>query len=210
MSKDLLPVSRREGLSEERLASEVILYDHANHRVHRLNQTMGFVWKASDGTNSIEDIAKMMTEETGNTCDKDLILVALSQLERENLLQAGLAEQPPLPSRRELGKKFANAGLSLAFLPALASMLAPTPAMARSADAALSQYQSSFHSAQSHISSDLRGYLSNQTAQRDFAQGVVQGGLGNVASLQGNTTLADRYFNAGASDFEGMLRALGF
>jgi len=66
--------------------------------------------------------------------DQDIILLALRQLNRIHLLTGEVPElnSNTLPSRRELARRFAYVGGVM--LPAVASIVAPTPAMAGSRD----------------------------------------------------------------------------
>lgn len=128
------PRARRNNVVCEDLAAETILYDRANNRAHSLNRTVGLVWQAADGQRSVEEIAVILHRELGIPADPGVVLLALQDLEGAGLIEEPLPVEarPELLSRREVARKLALAGFSMAMLPVVASIVAPTPAMAAS------------------------------------------------------------------------------
>jgi hypothetical protein len=128
------PCARRSGIFSENLGSDTILYDKINHRAHSLNRTVAVIWESADGEKSADDLAKILQRELGVPADPSIVLLAL-----EELAAAGLLMQPvklqtdaDAPSRRDVARKLAMAGVSAGLVPLIASVLAPTPAMASS------------------------------------------------------------------------------
>ncbi len=128
------PRARRDGLFSERLAEETVIYDKLNHTAHTLNRTVAAVWESADGGQSVNDLAGILHATLGIPADSGLVLLALEQLDA-----AGLMETPAEPeqdiertSRREVARRLALAGASASLVPLVASVLAPTPAMALS------------------------------------------------------------------------------
>jgi hypothetical protein len=128
------PKARRNDLFSERLAEEMVIYDKLNHKAHTLNKTVLAVWESADGGKSVDDLARILQHELGLPADHSTVLLALEQLEKAGLLETSdeleKGEEPP--SRRELARRFALAGVSAALVPLIASVVAPTPAMAAS------------------------------------------------------------------------------
>jgi hypothetical protein len=126
------PKARRDGIFSERLAEETIVYDKINHAAHTLNQTVAMVWESADGDKSVNEIAGMLHAKLGVPPDRGVALLALEQLEAAGLLEASaeVEKYTEHTSRREVARRLALAGISAALVPLVASVVAPTPAMA--------------------------------------------------------------------------------
>ena len=131
------PLARSSELTVEHLLTETIVYDHQRHRVHCLNQTLAFVWQQCDGHTSVQEMAARLPDALNLPADQDIILVALRQLNKIHLLTGELPDHGSngLPSRRELVQRLAALGTTAAALiPAVTTIVAPTPSMAFSQD----------------------------------------------------------------------------
>lgn len=130
----MLPIARIDGLIVEHVGAETVVYDTASHRVHSLNRTTSFVWQQCDGRTTAEEIVRRLADHLGLPPDPDIVRMALRQLSRAELLASKSADiVQTLPSRRELARRLTLAGASAAALvPAITSILAPTPSMAKS------------------------------------------------------------------------------
>ncbi len=139
-----------------------VVYDRLNHQAHCLNKTVFTIWENADGTKSVDQLAGVLTEKLGLPLSQDLVLLSLAELKKVNLLQspAKLDSGEELPSRRQIGRKLALAGASAAFLPFVASLVAPTPAMARSYNPAT--YACEWATVQSEASPDWGQVLLNK------------------------------------------------
>ncbi len=126
------PKARREGLFSERLAEETIVYDKVNHSAHTLNETVAMVWQSADGDKSVNELTQILHSKLGIPADRGVVLLALEQLEAAGLLEASadVAKETEHTSRREVARRLALAGVSAAMVPLVASVVAPTPAMA--------------------------------------------------------------------------------
>ncbi len=124
------PVASNEGLLVRELAGELVVYDLERHEAHCLNRTAAFVFKQCDGRSSVFEIASRIEAEFRAPCDEDLVWQALEQLDGARLLKHK-PTPPPEPrgcSRRDVVRRV---GLGLAVLvPAVSSILVPTPAEA--------------------------------------------------------------------------------
>jgi hypothetical protein len=180
------------------LADETILYDKTNHKAHTLNKTVALVWESADGEKSIDEIATILQDGLGIPADRSMVLLALDELQSAGLLEtpAESIEGAERPSRRQVARKLAMAGASAALVPFVASVLAPTPAMASSRPTITAQqFSTDKNTVQGDINSHLLQYAFNPTAQQDWAAGVSAGNQGNYAT--------------GVTDFNGVLKALG-
>jgi hypothetical protein len=116
----------RTDVARSDVRDEVVVYDFDRHQARCLNATAAAVFKRCDGTRTPQQIAS----ELG--CDEDVVWMALAQLDDGALLTTPLRQRPIDRGRRALLKKLAlTAGLSIA-LPAVWSIVAPTPAYAAS------------------------------------------------------------------------------
>lgn len=126
------PRARAEGLVVRELPDEVLVYDLDTHKAVCLNRTAAQVWRLCDGRRAAADIRKSLEKSAGGPVPEELVWLALEQLGRDNLLDARPPRPPALAgiSRRELIRRV---GLAAAVaLPAVASIVAPTPAQASS------------------------------------------------------------------------------
>jgi len=113
----------RADLASCTVRDEVVVYDFRTHKARCLNATAAAVFARRDGTRTPRQIAA----ELG--CDEALVWMSLGKLDESALLDAPLGVDV---GRRALLKKMAvTAGLSVA-LPAVWSIVAPTPAYAAS------------------------------------------------------------------------------
>lgn len=125
-----LPTMRENGLVIDDLPDEVLVYDLERHKAHCLNRSAALVWRACDGKSSSADIALRLTAELDAPFSEDLVLIALNQLEKLNLLEDGptLPAQFSILSRRQMIR---NLGLAAAVaVPVVTSIVAPTAVQA--------------------------------------------------------------------------------
>ncbi|HRH45973.1 MAG TPA: PqqD family peptide modification chaperone [Pyrinomonadaceae bacterium] len=130
-------VSRKSNIVVQELENEVLIYDLSINKVLCLNQTAALVYQLCDGTNTVSKISDLMSKELKTIVSEELVLLTLSNLKKNNLLEIS-AETPdllPSLSRREVAKKVGLA--SLVALPIIASVVAPSAVMAASDGLAL-------------------------------------------------------------------------
>lgn len=190
------PCARRDAIVSEKLAAETILYDKASHCAHSLNQTVALVWQSADGRTSIDEIAGILHRDLGIPADRDVVLLALQELTSAGLLQepAPAETGSALLTRRQVARRLALAGASAAMVPLVASVLAPTPAMAQSTQVNKSQAGQDLFVVSLEAGLDP-SFASNKTAQTDLNSATT-------AYNQGN-------YNTEVSDLDGVLKALG-
>jgi hypothetical protein len=122
--------ARTEGLLTQPVDEEVLVYDLKRHKAHCLNKTAALVWEECDGRNTVADLARIIEAKLAVPFDKDMVWVALDQLDRARLLSARITRPEHLQgvSRRELLKQI---GLVAAVaVPLITSVMSPTAAQA--------------------------------------------------------------------------------
>lgn len=126
----MLPLARQDNLLVQELLGEVVVYDQGRHKVHKLNPALAAVWQHCDGNTSFADLSALLQRDMNLPADPELVRLALSQLADAHLLQAGMPRPTDQlrPSRREVIRKLGLAGGLALAVPAVASIIAPTPA----------------------------------------------------------------------------------
>jgi hypothetical protein len=205
------PLAKKNGVYVEKVADEVILYEKATHKAHCLNKTAAEVWEYADGSRSVDELASLLESTLNLPKDRDVVLLALQQLESAGLLEAPTTADAAKPSRRQIGRKLAMAGVSASLAPVIASVLAPTPAMASSPGGGISyqKYLQDLQSVKNGVASHPIQFSSSPTAEQDLVAGTTAGANGLILQTQGNVQGAQADFLAGQNDFNGVLKALG-
>jgi hypothetical protein len=109
------------------LPEEVVVYDRERHQAHCLNPAAALVFQHANGRRSVAQLASLMRETLNVPADEGWVHLALEDLRRARLLAAPETTEPRSPGRRRLLKRL---GVAAAAMPAVASILAPTPAEA--------------------------------------------------------------------------------
>jgi len=118
------PQARRDGLVLRDLPEELLVYDTIQHRAHCLNRTAALVFRHANGGRTVADLALLALPGADPADGEEAVRMAVFGLGEAGLLEAGR----PAASRREFVRKV---GLGAAILlPAVVSILAPTPAEA--------------------------------------------------------------------------------
>ncbi|HEV2273622.1 MAG TPA: PqqD family protein [Acidobacteriaceae bacterium] len=124
----------------EELPHELMIYDSARRKAFCLNQTAAFVWRLSDGTRTIAEIAALMGGDLGKPVDEHVVLFTLDALSQDGLLSASTV-LPPLPSgvtRRSLLRRFGIGAVTVPVVTAL--LISPAKAHASSFETAFARY----------------------------------------------------------------------
>ena len=114
----------------EQLGDEASVYDWSCAQVHALNPTAARVWQLCDGATSRDAIAATLRVEMGIPEAEAVVDLALTQFARAHLLELPPESRAdrPAPTRRWL----LGRGLAAAMLPAIYSIVAPSPVEAQS------------------------------------------------------------------------------
>jgi hypothetical protein len=124
-----LPRARQDGLLEEAVGEELLLYDQDCGTAHCLSPIAACVWRHCDGEHNVAQLAEFAG------VNEDLVVAALQELREKSLLIA----EPELmqdtvsgESRREVITRVARYGAAAAGASMIVSATAATPAMASS------------------------------------------------------------------------------
>jgi hypothetical protein len=130
------PKRREEGLIVREVGDEVIVYDLDRHEAHCLNPEAAEIWNACDG---VRDGRAILLEIRGKETTEDhetAYLIGLGELRRNRLLEGerhGSGTGVPADTnRRELLARLGKAAAVTVALPAVMSIVSPTPAEAAS------------------------------------------------------------------------------
>ncbi len=125
------PRARKDGLLEETVGEELLLYDRDTHTAHCLRPIAACVWRHCDGEHDATELAELAG------ASESLVADALHELREKDLLAAEPAlMQSTVPgiSRREAIGRVARVGAAAAAGSLIVSATAATPAMASSGE----------------------------------------------------------------------------
>jgi hypothetical protein len=127
------PRVRQSGLLSEDMHGERVIYDNGNKKIHHLNPTMTWIRDHCDGSRTIDELIAALQTDTGCDDARGLITSGLKQLAEVNLLEPGSVDRTALEVQQSTVSRRAAviAGISIAG-PIMTSILAPTPAAAKS------------------------------------------------------------------------------
>jgi hypothetical protein len=120
------PVAREAELLVEPVDDELLVFDSERQIAHSLNRVAAAVWRACDGSRTVDEIA----DATG--CKREAVELALVELANIELL-AGERPAVAIVSRRQMLRRTAVVGAAAGLaLPVIRSITAPSPALAAS------------------------------------------------------------------------------
>jgi hypothetical protein len=124
-----LPRARQDGLLEETVGEELLIYDQDSHTAHCLSPIAACIWRHCDGEHDLAGLAQLAG------ASEDLVADALYELREKDLLAAeSKLTQSTIPgeSRREAIGRVARYGAAAAAGSMIVSATAATPALAAS------------------------------------------------------------------------------
>src|ERR1700722_8882292 len=127
----LPPRARRDGLLEDAVGEELLLYDQSTHTAHCLSPVAACVWRHCDGERSVTELAGLAGVR------ENLVADALRELHEKDLLDAEpqlMQRTIPGVSRREAIGRIGRVGAAAVAVPLIVSATAATPAMASSSE----------------------------------------------------------------------------
>lgn len=126
------PKSRRNNLVTSNQNGELLIYDLNIDKAFCRNETSAAVWNLCDETKSASEIAEMIGKNLKFPVSEDFVWLAISDLQKENLIETGLDSQSFLKgkTRREIIRKIGLA--SMVALPVISSLVAPQATNAQS------------------------------------------------------------------------------
>jgi hypothetical protein len=125
-------LERRTDIIYEEVAGECIVYDSNRQKAHHLNSTMTWIWNSCDGQTTLESMTERFERQFGTARTAEIVISGLQQLEHCELLQSPLqfSSTPSTLLQPSVTRRSVMAGAVL--MPAVVSILAPTPAAAMS------------------------------------------------------------------------------
>ncbi len=130
------PKRRDEGLIVREVESEVIVYDLDRHEAHCLNPEAARLWGACDGARDGREILRHVYGDQPTPGHEAALLLGLQQLREKHLLDDSDADSEFEPvahvNRRELLSRYGKVAAVTVALPAVMSIVSPTPAEAAS------------------------------------------------------------------------------
>jgi len=122
-----MPLARTGELAIEELGDELLVYDLKIDRAHSLGATVSRVWRACDGSTTIDDLSPALN------LDPATVVRAIEELDSCELLDPGVpGNGAGTTTRRELGLKLAKVGAAAAVVPMIVSVSAATARQAGS------------------------------------------------------------------------------
>ena len=125
------PQARENNIVVQKVFDEFVIYDLDKDRVHALNPMAAFVWQHCTGQRTPADLTALIRQEFQTPQAESLLWLALDRLEQAYLLQDKVTRPTgsQVVTRRQM---FKMAGVGLALIPVVASIVAPTVAQAAS------------------------------------------------------------------------------
>jgi len=126
-----LPRAREDGLLEETVGEELLIYDQNRHIAHCLSPIAACVWRHCDGERDVSELAVLAG------ASESLVADALHELREKDLLDAEpelMQSAGPGESRREAIVRVTRYGAAAAAGSMIVSATAATPAMASSGE----------------------------------------------------------------------------
>jgi hypothetical protein len=121
------PRARKHDLVIQPVAHDVIVYDRARNRAHRLNRTTALVWQHCDGGTSPSEIAALLAAELRLPFDERIVWMAWRQLDEADLLTRHVQLPPNIaPLSRRQAIALGVTGVVALLLPACESITTPS------------------------------------------------------------------------------------
>jgi hypothetical protein len=126
---DLSTIRKTEGLLQQYVGSETLLYNERTHHVFCLSPVASQVWQLLDSSDGIPQIAEPATLALLSPVDEEMVLFALGEFRRDGLIRETAQTLPPaIPSRRDLLQKLGAGAVMM--VPVVAMVMAPRAAQA--------------------------------------------------------------------------------
>jgi hypothetical protein len=126
------PKTRNENIVVQEMEKEILIYNLKTNKAFCLNEASALIYQLCDGKNSVAEISQALSKKLNQPMTDDLIWLALDSFKKDNLLEDSKEFEIDFKglNRRQIIKKV---GLtSLAVLPMVSSIIAPSAANAAS------------------------------------------------------------------------------
>jgi len=103
-----------------------MLFDPTTKKTHCLNQAAAIVWQHADGATSLEELARLVAEQTGAPADVRVVEYALRKLDEEGLMEH---VDEPASDDANLGRRqlFGKLGWAAALIVGVPLVIAVSP-----------------------------------------------------------------------------------
>jgi len=122
------PRARRDGLLQQPVGEELLLYDQQRQRLYCLHPAAAQLWQACDGRRTLEELAALVAGEPGGD-SRTICDAALARLDYHGLLERS-ESWSCASSRRVRRRLLQRVGSTILASTAVSTIAAPTPAMA--------------------------------------------------------------------------------
>ena len=126
------PLSRKDQVIAEELSGECVIYDSRQKKAHHLNPTLTWIWRRCDGSNSIDAMAAAFENHFDTQNGMEIVLSGLDQLQSCQLLETPITIPCLTADEKNSVSRRAVVMATSILMPAVISILAPTPASAQS------------------------------------------------------------------------------
>ena len=126
------PKIRSTQIFVQELPDELVVYDVERNEVHCLNGTAARVWELCDGTHTVAEIAQQLGTDLEPQAAEALVWVALDQFAEKHLLEEASSPAQNRPADMTRRQMVLAAGLAIALIPMVDSIIAPPAALAAS------------------------------------------------------------------------------
>ena len=160
------PQARQTQLVIQEISDELVIYDLKRNKVHTLNPTAAWVWQHCDGKTSHAELASRLQAHLDTPHADDILWLSLDRLEKAHLLET---ENVPAAgakiTRRQALQKI---GVSVAMLPVVASIAAPSAQAASSDCVLIEKYKHGLCDYPSHMQNEV---CKNKCQYNDYDDG---------------------------------------
>ena len=126
------PARRKDQLISEEVSGECVIYDQRKKKAHHLNSTLTWIWHRCDGNTRVKALSSAFEQEFDASNSLDILFTGLKQLQSRQLLETPV-NLPEIATGGKSGiSRRAMVAAGSALMPAIVSILAPTPAAASS------------------------------------------------------------------------------
>jgi len=130
----LRPKARTDQLVVEKLVDEYVVYDLENKKAHNLNPISAWIWQHCDGSTTVDQMVLEFERDFHREDSRHVILSGLKQLQTANLLLKPERQEFAAGTSDRLLSRRSVVAAGSALMPAIASILVPTAAAAKSKD----------------------------------------------------------------------------
>src|SRR6266496_2468377 len=123
----LKPARRKDELICEEVSGECVIYDQRQKKAHLLNSTLTWIWRRCDGNTSVEALSKSFAEQFDARNPLEIMSSGLNQLDSRQLLETPINLPEEAGGKISLARRRAIVVGGAVLMPAIVSILAPTP-----------------------------------------------------------------------------------